>query len=216
MFALMLAAAVAASRPALSPVPANPCNPAESCRYIGEFPLKDARGDEQKVLVQRWMPYLLNGRLTLFPGEVVSLTVSEAGAVVTAATVLTAEDRDLGTEAEVAVLQKQTIESGREQVNPVMKMAPNAAFVADKDSLRLAFLQTARGDMMLRIASGYGGKLTYQASIVRPGAKGPASTSVCSVVALKTGIETWPPPIVAIELSDFHVQAADSGQVTCR
>ena len=97
-----------------------------------------------------------------------------------------------------------------------MTMEPNAAFVADKDSLRLAFLQTAHGDMMLRIASGYGGMLTYQASIVRPGAKGPAATSVCSVMALKIGIETWPPPIVAIELSDFHVQPGDSGQVTCR
>jgi hypothetical protein len=215
MLALILAAAVSASKPPLSPVPANPCNPAESCRYVGEFPLRDARGAEQKVLVQRWMPYLLNGRLTLFPGEVVSLTVSETGAVVTAATVLTAEDRDLGTEAEAAVLQKQTIESGKEQIKPVMKMAPNTAFVADKDSLRLAFLQTAHGDMMLRIASGYGGMLTYQASIVRPGVKGPAATTVCSVMALKTGIETWPPPIVAIELSDFHVQPGDSTQVTC-
>jgi len=216
MFALMLAAAVAVSTPPPSPAPANPCNPAEACRYVDTFPIKDAKGEEHKVLVQRWLPYLLKGRLTLFPGEVVSLTVSEAGPAVTAAAVLRSEDRDPGTEAAAAALQKKTAESGQEQLDPVFKMAPNQAFVADKDSLRLAFLQTAQGDMMLRIASGYGGVLTYHAGIVRPGGDGPAATSVCSVIGLKTGIETWPPPIVAIELSDFKVEPGDSPKVECR
>jgi len=216
MLALMLAAAVAAAKPAPSPVPRNPCNPAESCRWVGEFPVKDARGEERQVLVRRWMPYLLNGKLTLFPGEVVSLTVSEGGPAVTAATVLTSEDRDPRIEAEAAALQKQTVEEGKEQLNPVRKMDPNPTFIAEKDSLRLAFLQTAHGDMMLRIASGYGGMLSYHAAIVRPGAKGPAATSVCSITALRTGIETWPPPIVAIELSEFRVEPASGAQVTCR
>lgn len=215
MFTLMLAAAVA-SAPPPSPVPANPCNPAESCRYIGEFPIKDAKGEAHKVLVKRWLPYLLNGRLTLFPGEVVSLTVSDAGPAVTAATVLTAEDRDSTAEAQAAAMQKETVESGKEQIKPVSRMEANQAFLADKDSLRLAFLQTAQGDMMLRIASGYRGMLTYRASVVRPGAPGPTPTSVCSVVGRKTGIETWPPAIVAIELSDFKVLPGDSSQVTCR
>ncbi|HEY4030810.1 MAG TPA: hypothetical protein VGM25_10730 [Caulobacteraceae bacterium] len=215
MLILMLAAGLTAA-PTPSPVPANPCNPAESCRYIDEFPVKDAQGQSHTVQVKRWLPYLLNGRLTLFPGEVVSVSVSDKGPAVTAATVLTAEDRDSGTEALAAQVQKETLQNGKEQLKAVPRASANQTFLAEKDSLRLAFLQTGQGDMMLRIASGYGGMLTYKAGIVRPGAKGPSPTSVCSVVALKTGIETWPPPIVAIELSDFKVEASEAVQPVCR
>jgi 2',3'-cyclic-nucleotide 2'-phosphodiesterase (5'-nucleotidase family) len=155
-------------------------------------------------MVKRWVPYLSDGRLTLFPGEVVSLTLSDAGPVVTAATVLTAEDRDPAIEAAVAAVQKKTEALGEEQVAPAPK-ASTDAFVVDKDSLRIVFVQTAMGDMMLRVGNGYDRLLSYHAFITKPGAAS-APTSVCAVLAKISSVESWAPPILAIDLGDFQLQ----------
>jgi hypothetical protein len=220
MFGLILAAAAttAAAQPAAPPP--NPCLPAEACRYVDGFPLKDKQGALHRVTVRQWVPYLANGRLTLFPGEVVSLTVSDKGPVVTDATVLTSADRDPPLEDLAATLQKQGVDAGKEQRLPIASKGNPAAvststFTAGKDSLRIAFQQIASGDMMLRVSSAYDKVLAYHAFIVTPGRNGQTPTSVCAVPAAKLSIETWPPPIVAIQVTDFQLQPADT-QIVCR
>jgi hypothetical protein len=111
-------------------------------------------------------------------------------------------------------LQKRSDQSGKALYSPLTQSKPNQTFVAEKDSLRVAFLQGADGVMLLRIASGYGRLLNYSAVVTQPG-RAAAPTPVCSVVARQTSVETWPPPLLAIELSDFQLQP-EGATAVCR
>lgn len=65
--------------------------------------------------------------------------------------------------------------------------------------------------MMLTIQSSLDKMLFMEASMLLPGYKDPAKTSMAPVLPHLLGVETWPHPILKLELKDLRLGAAPKG-----
>ena len=196
-------AAVTATAPATAPVPPNPCQPAESCRYVEGFSLHDNQGNPHPLRIGQWLTFVVDGRLSLFPGEVVTVDLSKATPVVTDYSVISDADREKALESVVTQQNAQSAAAGQEMLRSA-PVAKSPLFDAPPGSLRIAFVQAAgRADMILRISNGFDRALIYKATILVPGRTSATLTTACPLRPSRPGVEGWPMPIYRIDLSDL-------------
>lgn len=74
---------------------------------------------------------------------------------------------------------------------------------APPDAVSVRFTATAQGQSLLVLANGYDRGMRYHAKLRRNGKS--ETTDVCIVMPQKTGLEHWPYPIDAIELTDIRL-----------
>ena len=103
----------------------------------------------------------------------------------------------------------------RDDILPTTLVATGPAAASHKlepGQLRLAFTASKDG-MMLNVTSGHRRWLHYVALMVTPDMK-PHKTSVCPVMAGKLAFETWPHPIIYLNVA--HFKAVKDGEMACR
>lgn len=82
-------------------------------------------------------------------------------------------------------------------------------------TLVLQLEQSGRG-MMLTVHNPFDRPLRYEAGIRRLDDSGFTPSDVCPVMAKLGGIEAWPEPLFQVRLTDLHLEAAKTPDLTCR
>ena len=196
MITLMLAAAVATSPPP-SPTPPNPCNPAASCRYVTDVVVHDDKGLVSKTAVNAWAPFAQDGKLRLFPGELVTLRLAPTGELSVIAFA----------RPEHAPIDQQTKQEvhDRARDDALLSAEPDNAMVPSQDEILVFFGQLDETQQsVLRVQNGYGKALSYKAYLA-DGRGGMKPTTVCPIRPKGGGIEGWNDAQRAILLTEFKL-----------
>ncbi len=97
----------------------------------------------------------------------------------------------------------------------ITNLAPASPSDDASHTIELSLKQTPdKVDMMLVIKNPFDRMIKYSAGMQVPPGSDVIKTSVCTVMAGKEGIETWPHPVFQLILSDFELIPA-SGSITC-
>ncbi|HEX6860635.1 MAG TPA: hypothetical protein VF138_10610 [Caulobacteraceae bacterium] len=184
------------------------------CRHVSTIEVRTSPEQTYKVVVDEDVPFVVDGRLLLFPGEMVTISLPEAeGTAVPVVKEKWASGR-LPVVSADDLLSQMTPEA-LEMAMP-MTMDPEIPKVreAPKNAIRFSFLQyEGRTDTVLVVENGYTGRLDYHAMMVVPGG-GLEPTTVCEVSSARPTYEHWPHPMVQIVLSDMRL-VADQGDGPC-
>ncbi len=195
MLGLILAAAASVTAPASS-APSNPCQPAISCRYVADISLHDDKDVERKRTINAWTPFKTKeGRLLLFPGEMVTLKLEKNGDFSVIA--FSRPDR-----VPVDEKTRQAI-TGRAREDVLLSAEPDGVMKAKDGEIMVFFgqLEHAR-QSLIRIENGYGQALSYKAFLSNvDGEYKP--TSVCPLRPKGAAFEGWDYPNEVILLSNF-------------
>lgn len=165
-------------------------------------------------------PWVVDGRLLIFPGESVVLSVAaDGGLSVISGGRADAVLPDANADAMIGVFAP-----GGEGENVTGDQAvpssngPKLVEPSPK-TVRVTFRQAASGeDMLLVIQNGYDDALTYNAGMMVRGREGAqwSATSVCTVLPGIYAFEHWPHPMFGLSLGGFTLDAsAPRDQVCC-
>lgn len=85
--------------------------------------------------------------------------------------------------------------------------------VNPEKTISITLFQAAEGrvhkTMMMKITSGFGGNVRYTAGIMPPGSNDIFRTSTCPLHSGIPSMEMWQDLIMAVHLTDFHIENAD-------
>jgi hypothetical protein len=215
MIGLFLAAALSGSA---TPAPPNPCPEPAMCRYVGDVALSGDKGKHYLVRVGAWTPWLEDGHVRLFPGDMITLRLETGpdGKIqpvvqsVGKAEDLLGADNQARLLGDADALTASGTDVGLKQTDPGWAAKPPA------DTIQIAFMQAkSRPDMLLVMTNGLDRKLDYKAVMSLPwGAV--EGTTVCEVGAHAQSFEHWPHPIAMLDLDRFaFAEVSEGGGAAC-
>jgi hypothetical protein len=177
-------------------------------------------------------PYIWNGTITIYPGEALVFrftngTSDNPGTLVfvraiVVATPKNAPPSDFSAKSDTTTTVQHDPKTG-ENLYEFSKGSPYAPEQTAEDLLKdeppgtliVSFGQVeGHPDMVLRVDHNLPSPLKYDATIDRlssDGDRGFEKTTICPVQPVLAGMETWPYPLGAATLSNFHFIQTDNG-----
>lgn len=203
MIGFILAAALAAAPPT------GGCNEPLVCRHVTEFDLVDGDGQPLTVKVNADFDYVINNRLMLLPGEMVTIGLTEREGQPPLVSVLEVARADSIPFPHIG--EKMMQEGG--ELPPDVQTALKERQAPTK-GVRLSFMQIKDGGMLLVVENATGRRLDYHAQMtLTDGRREP--TSLCDLLPGLPSYENWPHPIVGLELDGFQFIEGEPDEMVC-
>lgn len=190
----------------------NLCADARNCREVGVVEIRSG-GQTLSAPINDLLPFVAQNGLTLFAGESVVVTVSEAGEVTVeshgpAAEIITPQKLQRAVAEMHAAIAASGQDTSAGTINPVPGDRPVGR-------LRISLMQAPGSEeTVLLVENGYDRQIDYRAFMQVPGRGGPAYTTSCEIIPNLMVLEHWPHPIAVITLNDFR-DVASGGSVAC-
>jgi len=208
------------AKPADGKGAASICEQAPSeCRMVPTFSLRI--GDKAfPVTFDKPQPWIMEGRLYIFPGESVVLVLKPDGGIrVTSSQPAEAVIDDAVAAKMIAVFAPGGSGENATEAD-VIPGTTDLRQDAPSQAIRVSFRQAAHSDqMVLAVQNGYGGRLAYDAGMLTPSGDGGVwrETSVCTLRPDLYGMEHWPHAIVSLSLGAFTIdRTAPADEIICR
>ncbi len=211
MIGLILAAALAAAGPAKAAdkapdTPADTVCGVEPCHAAGDIPMVDNKGRAAAMRSTGTIPWLKEGRLVLFPGDVATLQMRRQPDGSLVPVIVSVARANLADTDKVVTANIETMAAQQPGPDNTYAMSVKIGSLnTPPDTLRITFRQApGKPDSLLILEDGYHGWLRYRAKMVLADGR-QVPTDVCDVHAPAFGVEHWPYAIVLIELSDLRL-----------